>query len=357
MKKLKQMFLCLLLPSALILSSCGQTTSKSENSGGGKKGNEEVVVGTWGGDYQQFLKENVDTPLAGNHPDTKVVYAIGDQTTRMTKMRTEKSGEGTFDVIHLADYDMQQMINEGLLSELDYSKMPNAEHAIPDLKHPNFIPHIYSASVLIYNKNKVKDVPDSWGALWDPKYKGKVGILSQLWTNWVYAAAALEGKNNTTNWDDAWDTLVKLRDVKPKIYATQEELGQAIQTGEVWMTISFRARAVQWNNAGGEPLGNVVPKEGTYPIVFGAAIPKNAKNVNGAYNYLNAMLDPKGQVGFSQKMGYAPTVDNAPLPKDLQSSIGFTKEEMDLIKPLDLKYVAKNNPRWKEQFEKDIASK
>lgn len=367
MKKGKVTTLAFLLSGVLLLSACGAGTTPSNEAPkpAGAKGSAdtgaaatgEAVVGTWGGDYQQLLKEHVDSALTKDNPELKVIYATGDETSRMTKMRTEKAGQGTFEVVHQADYEFQELVNEDLLAKLDTGKMPNASHIRPTIKNDYFIPHIYSASVVVYNKDKIKTAPDSWSVLWDPQYKGKVGILSSLWTSWMYAAAAVDGKNNTNNWDDAWGTMLKIRDMEPKIYATQEELGQALQTGEVLLSISYRSRAVQWNQAGGEPLGNVVPKEGSYSVVFGAAMPKNAKNPEAAHAYMNAMLDSKGQAGFAEKMGYAPTVDNAELTDELKNTIDFSDEEAALIKAPDLKYIAENNAKWKEKFEKEILSK
>ncbi len=364
MKRGKVTSLAVLLSGALLLSACGAGTtpgsdaSKSAgDNGSASTATGDVVVGTWGGDYQQLLKKHVDSALGKSSPDVKVVYAPGDETSRMTKMRTEKSGQGTFDVVIQADYEFQELINEDLLAKLDDSKMPNASHIRSSIKNEFFIPHIYSASVVVYNKDKVQPAPDSWSVLWDPKYKGKVGILNSLWTSWLYAAAAVDGKNNTTDWDNSWSTLLKIRDQQPKIYATQEEMGQALQTGEVLLAISYRSRAVQWNQAGGEPLGNVVPKEGSYSVVFGAGMPKNAKNQDAAYAYMNAMLDPKGQAGFAESMGYSPTVDNADLSRELKETIDFTVEEAARINAPELKYIAENNSKWKEKFEKEILSK
>ena len=49
---------------------------------------------------------------------------------------------------------------------------------MPDLRMPAFVPHIYSAQVLVYNPDDVKDPPQSFGDLLDPKWKGKVGVVS-----------------------------------------------------------------------------------------------------------------------------------------------------------------------------------
>jgi putative spermidine/putrescine transport system substrate-binding protein len=97
-----------------------------------------------------------------------------------------------------------------------------------------------------------------------------------------------------------------------------------------------------------------VPKEGATPIVFEAAIPKNAPNKDCAYAYLDAMLDPQGQVGFAAKMGYVPTVTNAKLDAKLEADLSFTADEQKKFVIPDLEYVAKNNAQlldwWNREF-------
>jgi len=344
----------------LSFTPCDSSASEPRSAGKASTGQSpsgKVIVGTFGGDTVKVLSENVDPVLAKVAPNVKIVYAIGMNTERMTKLRVEKGGAGSFDVIHVNDRDMQIMINEGLLLRLDDAKTPNAKNFFPGFKNEYYIPYNFSANVIVYNKTKVTPVPTSWEVLWDPKYKGKIGILSNLWTDHFYIAALLKGTAYQNNWDAGWDRMLKLTEQEPKVFSSMETLGIALQTGEIWMTVSRRARAVQWAAEGGVPLGNVLPKEGSYPVTFCAAIPKNAKNVDGAHAYLNALLDQKPQVGFAEVMGYTPSVRGIPLPERVRSSIGFSDEEMKRIKPLDLIYVGKNDSRWKEQWDKKIMSR
>ena len=36
------------------------------------------------------------------------------------------------------------------------------------------VPLVIGANVLVYDTREVKPVPDSWGAMFDPRYKGRV---------------------------------------------------------------------------------------------------------------------------------------------------------------------------------------
>ena len=69
-------------------------------------------------------------------------------------------------------------MNEAELVEaLDEKTVPNLKHVQPDLRMPGFVPHIYSAQVMVYNPDKVKEPPQSMSDLLDPKWKGKVGVV------------------------------------------------------------------------------------------------------------------------------------------------------------------------------------
>ena len=45
---------------------------------------------------------------------------------------------------------------------------------------PGFVPHIYSAQVLVYNPDTVKEPPQTISDLLDPKWKGKIGMVSTV---------------------------------------------------------------------------------------------------------------------------------------------------------------------------------
>lgn len=334
---------------ALGAAACGgDGDNPAGNPSGGK-----VVVGSWGGDYQNFLKQFVEPSLDGEGAPS-ATYDTADQTARMTKMRAQKGKDGTIDAAMLGDTDMQQMIDAGVLDKIDAGKLSNYDNIRDGLTNDYWIPHIYSANVIIYNSDKVSTAPDSYSVLWDPKYKGRIGVLSIQWFNFYYAAAALVKNGDPgNNIDDGWEKLKELAG-SVKVFSSQEQLGQAMIEGQVWLTTNWKARAFQWNKAGGQPLASVVPKEGTFPVIFAAAVPKNAPDKDAAYAYLNAMLDPDAQVDFAQNMGYSPTVDNAELPSDLSDQLSISDEDQALVRPVDYAYTAENDPRWRQQWEQEI---
>ena len=268
-----------------------------------------VVVGTWGGDYLNLLEQNIGKPIieaAGG----KVTYDSAGQVERMTKLRAEKaSRRGSLDVACLADLDMYDINRSGILEAVDAKLVPNLANALEALRRPYSIPHIFSAMVIVYNPEKLGTKPDSFTAALDPKLKGRVGFSDILY-NFNVVSSSLAAGHKDGDMAGGVQFLRELRkSQQPKVYPSNEAVASALKSGDIWFTCMWKARALQWKKAG-VPIDYVVPKEGAVPVTFEAAVPKNSQSKLCGFNYLNAMLDPRAQIGFAETMGYAPTVTN-----------------------------------------------
>jgi putative spermidine/putrescine transport system substrate-binding protein len=337
--------------------SGGSSSAGGNSNPAGMPGGSKVVVGSWGGDYENFQKQFVIPELDKQQGAPQVVFATADQVARKTKLRAQKSSPtGTLDVVELSDVDMQTMVQAGIMEKLDASKIPNLKYVKDKLKNPYWIPHIYSPSVIVYNKDKVNPAPTSYQDLWDPKYSGKIGIQTIQWTDWFHAAATLAlGHTPTDNWDAGVGKLKKLAP-HTQVFSSQEQLGNGLMSGQVWMTLDWRARAYQWSHSSDTPLAIAVPKEGTFATAFTVGIPKNAPHKEAAYQYLNAMLAPKAQREFAKHMGYQPTVTNSGISKELLAELGIPADKEKLVKPVDIDYVASHTGDWHTTWQQEVVN-
>lgn len=312
----------------------------------------QVVVGTWGGDYGQLLSDIIDKPIM-TPMGFEIVQDVANADPRKTKLLAERqSRRGSMDVSCLSDNDTYIVSQSDVFEKVDAAQVKRLDKVFPELKSDIAIPHIYSAQVILYNTNQVKTPPQSFADLWDPKWRGRIGLADILYPNNTLAAA-LAGGGGVSNLDPAEKKLMEWRSLDVKIYPSNEALAAALKSEEVWLTTMWLARGFMWKKSG-IPLAHVVPKEGTPAIVFQAAVPKNAKNKAGGFAYLDAMLDAKAQGGFADKMGYVPTVTDAPLPEDLAKQVSLTEaERARLLKP-DYAYAAGRSQRtldfWNKEF-------
>jgi putative spermidine/putrescine transport system substrate-binding protein len=277
---------------------------------------ERCVVGTWGGDYAHLLAENIDTPIL-KPTGMDVIQAVGDEAPRMAQLTAQKAlPRGTLDIACVGSPNGYRAAAAGLLETLDETKVPNLKHVPPLLRSgtfmPNqFVPHIYSAQVIAYNPRTVKDPPKTFTELLDPRWKGKVGVISTV-SFWLMMGAALAVGSSPEDFDKAKDYFLKLNANGLRLYAETDAIGPAFKSGEIEVAIVWLARTVMWQNAG-VPIQGRVPDEGAIVYVSGMVMPKNAPDKEAAYKYMNALLEPSAQQGFAAHMGYLPTVDNAPL--------------------------------------------
>src|ERR1700748_2103754 len=107
----------------------------------------KVVIGTWGGDYSRLLTKNIDSLMKG----VECIHAEENADPRKAKMAAEKPlRRGTVDVQGQSANDMYDLNQQGLVEQLDYSKMPNAANLLPSMKYTYGIGHIYSGEGILY---------------------------------------------------------------------------------------------------------------------------------------------------------------------------------------------------------------
>lgn len=312
----------------------------------------KVVIGTWGGDYARLLTKNIEVPYL----KPKGIEVVQDQASdapRRAKMVAEKRlPRGSDDVQALSSAQMYEMYEAGTLEMLDYGKLPNSKNLLPAMKYPYGIGQIYSGKVVLYNPKLITAAPASFKDAFDPKHGNKNGFID-IQYQFVFTAASMAATGGAlmTDLEGAKRVLLACKATGARIYPTNEAFAQAMKTEEISLGIMWKARAVQWQNAG-IPCEAVAPSEGIPLYVSGFAIAKNAVNKDTAYAYLDAMMEKGAQEAFAVDMGYNPTVSNAVVAPDLQKRIGFTEEEQKRLKDLDYGFIAKNDAAMKEWWDK-----
>jgi len=292
---------------------------------------ETCVVGTSGGDYARLLRENIDGPILKPQGVT-VIQDVGDETPRVAKLTAQHNmPRGTMDIACVGALNGYRVSDANLVEPLDAKKVPNLKHVLYYLQAPAFVPHIYSAQVIVYNPATVPNPPESFADLLDPKWKGKVGMVSTV-APWVMMGASLLESGTTTDFDKAKAFMLKLNANGLRLYQETDALAPAFKSGEIDVGVIWLARSFMWQNAG-FPVKGIFPKEGAILYVSGMVVPKNAPNKEAAYKYMNAMLHPAAQRGFAEHMGYLPTIDDAPLSGTVGEQLSFPKPRPKLVTP------------------------
>ena len=313
-----------------------------------------IVVGTWGGDYARLLNKNIEAPILIKDGWDVVQDQAGDPERRSKMLAEQRLPRGGSDVQGLSALNMFQMNDAGVVLPIDYGKLKNAANLLPAMKYPYGVGQIYSGKVGVYNPKLITTAPASYKDVFDPKHGDKLGIIDiQYQYTMVCAALAAGGKVNDL--EPGKKLLMECKKAGMRIYPTNEAFAQGLKSEEFGIGVMWKARVVQWQNAG-ISVRAVAPSEGTLAYISGFVIPKNAPNKEGAYAYLDAMLEKSAQEAFAVDMGYNPTVSNATVAPDLNQRIGFTPEEVKKLVDLDYDYMNKNDVEFKEWWDKELKS-
>jgi spermidine/putrescine transport system substrate-binding protein len=225
-------------------------------------------------------------------------------------------------------YDLMVMTNgieftdlaaQGHLAPLDHARLPNfAEYAAAKYKQETFdpgnvfsIPWASGMTGIGYNPKYVKNPPTAIADLWDPQYKGKVGMMADTLEigNFAMLLDGIEPVDSGVDeWEKAADRLRSQRDLGiVRHYYTQDYI-EPLTRGDVWLTMAWSGDIFQQNVSKGTNLRFVLPEEGATIWTDNMMIPKTAANPVDAIMLMDFFYDPANAAGLTEYINYIPPV-------------------------------------------------
>jgi spermidine/putrescine transport system substrate-binding protein len=220
--------------------------------------------------------------------------------------------------IFLTDYQLKSW-----LTELDLTKLPNfTRYASPRLQTRAFdpgnkftIPWQSGFTGIGYNPKLTGRDITSFNDLFDPKFKGKVGMFAenQDLGNLVLVGMGVKPENSTPkDWQAAADKLKKQRDdgIVRKYY--DQSYIDALKTGQTAISMAWSGDIFQANlSAGNHDLKFVIPDEGGVIWTDNMAIPVGAAHPLDAITYMNYVYQPRVAATMAESIEYITPVPSA----------------------------------------------
>lgn len=250
-----------------------------------------------------------------------------------------KSGGSTYDLIFPSDYMLTRMIAEDMLEKIDLEKIPNHEHIDERLLSADYdpdnefsLPYMWGTLGILYNTTMVDDLVDSWDILWDPKYTKDILMLDSQRDSIGAALFKLGYSVNTLDSQELAEAAQLLKEQKPLVLAYVVDEGKdKMVSGEAALALVWSGEAM-YAISENDDLAYVIPKEGTnlwYDVV---AIPKGAKNQEGALQFIDFLNRPEIALRNAEYTGYATPnlAAKAMLPEEVQSDRAAYPEDEDI---------------------------
>ncbi len=241
---------------------------------------------------------------------------FGSNEEMIAKLRQGNPG---YDIVVPTGVNIPQMVREGLLEELDLSKIPNFANVSTLLQNPAYdqgnkytVPYQWGTIAIGYNKEAVGKDVTSWDDLWS--FQGNVAWLEDPRSMMGIALVLLGKDPNTTNADDIGAARDYLIDHGSNVRSIAQDDGQEkLVSGEADMVIEYSGDIFQKmtdceDNADLKCAGKydfVIPKEGAIRWVDNLAIPKDAPHKELAEAFIDYILDPQVGADISNYTAYA----------------------------------------------------
>jgi len=246
----------------------------------------------------------------------KYVEEINDNTEFFGKVRQQydQDNSGGRDIHVVTDWMAARMIRLGYVQRFDKSTMPSAnENLIEALKSPPFdakreysMPWQSGIGGIIYRKDKVKREPKSVDDLFDPAYKGKVTMLTEMRDTVGVVAASMGADPETASVDEFLEAIDKIGEASDSGQIrgfTGNEYTKDITKGDSWVIIGWSGDAVQLK-ADNPNIEFLIPETGGHLWTDNMQIPVGAPEPFTAEKFIDFVYRPEIQADIAEYVNY-----------------------------------------------------
>ncbi len=318
--------------AAILVASLGCMYLASYlNSSQGYSGSNTLTIYNWG----DYIDPDLLTKFQKETGITVIYQTFDSNEAMMTKVQ---QGGTTFDVAVPSEYAIDKMTQEDLLLPIDHDRLPNLKHIDSRFLNLSFdkdnrysIPYFWGTVGIVYNPELTPEdlVFDSWDDLWDPRLKNGLLLVDGAREVMGFGLNSLGYSLNDRKEEHLQEALRKLQKLTPNV--------KAIVGDEIKMLLANEeaAAGVVWSGDASEimdendKLDYVIPKEGSNVWFDNMVIPRTARNLDGAYKFMNFMLDPANAAQNAEYVGYStPNKDAIQLlPEEISSDERFYPPE------------------------------
>ena len=322
--------------SSLCLAGCGwkladvRAATKSSRS-------DQLYIYTWTqySDKQILEKFSIQTGMK--------VFADFYESNEVMLAKMLAGGGSAYSLIYPSDYMVQKMVEKGLLIEVNHDRLIGLDNLFPQFKNPSYdlnnrysLPFNWGTTGLIYNTEIIKKAPEDWDYLWQNQ-----GILNKRMTllndvrEVMGAVLRMLGYSyNSKDEDEIKQAYQKLRELKPAIASFDTDAWQnQMLAGDLVLSMCYSADAIRVIKENPK-LKYVIPRSGSSLWTDTIVIPKSSPNLDGAYAWINFILQPEMAANISKTLNIS-TPNSAgfeQLPKKLQENKNLFPEAAILEK-------------------------
>jgi len=319
---------------------------------------EKFTVASTGGSWQEGIRQAfVEAPGLEAKFKSPIAFSGQIESVAVSKILAQPDNP-PYSVSSHGDPEAILLADKGCLRSFDDSVMANYNNLFDAARLPPRagLQAWYGSIVMLvwgltYNTNEAAK-PTSWQDMWNPKYRGKVGVPAYGWYGMMFLHQINRMLGGTEA--DVSKGLAALSDLVKKndavLLENADQTVTAFQREEIVIGPFFNGRTLGLQEKG-IPVDIVYPSQS---IVLGAGfvILKPTKFPEMANAMINATFTPEYQLIMSKRLRYPPANRTTVLPPDM-AAMAINEKQLENTVRLDWVTInanrGENLERWNKQ--------
>lgn len=300
--------------SGVALSNCARNLSnnsqpQADPSASPAAGSNTLYIYTWAGYTDDELLQGFESKTG-----VKPVVDIYDSNEAMLA-KIEAGGGSQYSIIYPSDYAVTQMVESGLLTELDQSRLVGLDNLRDQWKDPVYdsgnahsVPTTWGTTGLIYNPERLDGAQlQGWDYLFDNlgSLTRQVTLINDvrevMGAMLMYLGYSLNS-TNPTEIEAAYQSLVTLKPTIASFITNGWE--DQVASGDLSIAMAYSTDAIALIEETPN-LVYIVPETGSSLWTDTMAIPKAAPHVDAAYEWINYILEPDNSAKIAERLSIA----------------------------------------------------
>jgi len=300
----------------------------------------------------ELLQKNVYDPFM-EATGCKLIVEGGKNAERMTKI---KETPDNYDIVIIGDAFIADLIDEGLVEEIDSSRLSNMDALYDIAKAPfgeEYGPaYTFNRLGIVYDKATCPIEITSWADLWNPELEGLVSIPDITTTSgplFYYSVAQMEGLIPGKD-DEA--IFAKLAELKPnvmKTYTSANDTITMLNQGEISAAVLLDFSYTAAKSASKDYVW-VDPSEGSYSGFNTINIVKGCQNKELAEAFVDFYISKEVQLAEALDGVDAPVRTDVELTEEQSANFTYGKEMIEGLKIPDWAVINAKKASWTENW-------
>ncbi len=210
------------------------------------------------------------------------------------------SNPSAYDLVVTSGDHLRAMREAKMLAEIDYSKIENFKHIGDKYRNMFFdpqqkysVPYLIGTTGVVINTKYIPEDTTSWAVLYDEKYKGRIGMLNNVYEVAATAAKQLGYSINPTDKQKLEEIHQFLLKQQPLIhgYHGPDKMIELMRDETIWVAHQYSGESLELMDED-EKFIYFIPQEGAPIWIDSFAIPRRSKLKDEAHVFLNYILRP-----------------------------------------------------------------